>query len=82
MTTKLTFGCHGLPYSRNFCYLSCFAVRDVRDCHSPLSCLKHVICIAFCADACWLKANRSVCTHEISIGVLGDEKKSSSRLSL
>ena len=34
--------CDGLPYFRNFCHMSCFAVRDVRDCHSPLSCLKHV----------------------------------------
>ena len=25
------------------------------------------MCIAFCADACWLKANQSVCTHEMSL---------------
>ena len=39
--------------------LSCFAVSD---CRSPSS----VICVAFCADACWLKANQSVFTHEMS----------------
>ena len=43
--------------------LSCFAVRDVRDCHSPFP----VICIVFCADACWLKANQSVGTDEMSL---------------
>ena len=29
--------CDGLPSFRHFCHLCCFAVRDVRDCHSPLS---------------------------------------------
>ena len=55
-------GCDGLPPFRHVCHLSCFAVRDVRDCHSPFP----VICVAFCADACWLKANQSVYTHEMS----------------
>ena len=52
----------GLPSFRHFCHLSCVAVRDVSDCHSPFS----VICIAFCSDACWVKASQSVCTHEMS----------------
>ena len=37
MTTKITSGCDGLPSFRHFCHLSCFAVRDVRDCYSPFS---------------------------------------------
>ena len=54
--------CDGRPYfliSATCSVLSCFAVSD---CHSPFS----VICKAFCSDACWLKANQSVCTHEMS----------------
>ena len=37
MTTKMTSGCDGLPSFCHFCHLSCFAVKDVRDCQSPLS---------------------------------------------
>ena len=47
----------------SFLPLVLFAVRDVRDCHSPFP----VICIAFCGDGCWLKASQSVCTHEVSL---------------
>ena len=49
--------------------LSCFAVSD---CHSPFS----VICMAFRSDACWLKANQSVCTHEMSFVCFVTEKGS------
>ena len=62
MTTKMTSGCNGLPSFRHFCHLSCFAVRDVRD-HCPFP----DICTALCADACWLKGNQAVCTHEMSM---------------
>ena len=63
VTTKMTSVCDGRPSFRHLCHLSCFAVRDVRDCHNSVP----VICIAFCADACSLKANQSVCTHEMSM---------------
>ena len=66
MTMKIMSGCDGLPFFRHFCHLSCFAVRDVRDCHNPLLCKKHFISITSCADACGLKANQSVCTREVS----------------
>ena len=36
--------------------------RVSSDCHSPFS----VICTAFCSDACWLKANQSLSTREMS----------------
>ena len=44
-------GDHLFVISATCSVLSCFAVSD---CHSPFS----VICIAFCSDACWLKANQ------------------------
>ena len=74
--------CDGPPFFRHFCHLSCFVVRDVRDCHCSLSWWKHVICIAFCADSC-LAQGQPVSLHSRDVtGVLGDEKVSSLRLSL
>ena len=69
MTTRIASGCDGLPSFRHFCDLSCFAVRDVRDCHSPHSYKKHLIYTVFCTDAFWfkLKANQSACTDEVSL---------------
>ena len=63
MTTKITSVCDGRPSFRHFCPLSCVVLFAVSDCHSPFS----VVCIAFRADACWVKANQSVCTHEMSL---------------
>ena len=63
MTTEITSCCDGLPSLRHFCHLSGFAVRDVRNCHSPFP----VTCFAFCANVCWFKANQSVCTREMSL---------------
>ena len=52
-------GDHLFVFSATCPVLSCFAVSD---CHGPFS----LICIARCSDACWLNANQSVCTHEMS----------------
>ena len=49
--------------------VSCFAVSD---CHSPFS----IICKALCSDSCWLKANQSVSTHEMSVVCFVTEKRS------
>ena len=71
-------GCDWLPSFRHFCHLSCFAVREVRDCHSPFP----VICTAFC-DGVFLDQGQPVSFHSWDvIGVLSDEKGSSLRLSL
>ena len=56
---SIVTGDHLFVISATCHVLSCFAVSD---CHSPFS----VICMAFCSDACWLKANQTVCTHEMS----------------
>ena len=58
-------GDHLFVISATCLVLSCF---DVSNCHKPLS----VMCLALCSDACWLKANQSVCTHEMSLCVLCD----------
>ena len=60
-------GDHPFVISATCSVLSCFAVSD---CHSPFS----VIFPAFCSDACWLKANQSVCTHEMSFVCFVTEK--------
>ena len=66
----------GWPWWRRECWckrshLSCFAVRNVRDCHNPFS----VICKAFCADTC-LAQGQPVSLHSRGVvGVLSEEKR-------
>ena len=71
MTTKRTSGCGGLPFFRHFCHLSCFAVEGVRDCRARFQSLVwHFVLMPV-----WLKANRSVCTHEVSLVCLVTKKE-------
>ena len=57
--------CDGIPSFRHFCHWFCFAVKDVRDCHSPLSCKMHVFCTAFLLMLVGSRPTSQFCTHEM-----------------
>ena len=62
--------CNGPIFSSFLPLVLLYSGFPVSDCHSPFS----FICTAFCVDACWLKANQSVCTHEMSFVCCVTEK--------
>ena len=68
-------GDHIFVMSATCSVLSCFAVSD---CHSLLTAIR----VACCSDAFWLKAKKSVCTHEMSLVCCVTKKGVSLRLSL
>ena len=74
VTWESVSGDHIFVISATCSVLSCFAVSD---CHSLLT----AICVACCSDAFWLKANQSVCTHEMSLVCCVTKKGASLRLS-
>ena len=67
-----TMGVTGDPISVISATCPFLSGSDLSDCRSPF----RVVCTAFCSDACWLKANQSVCTHEMSLVCLVTEKGS------